>query len=817
MNISLQWLNNYVDLSGLTTEQIAEALPMLGLEVESIASAGLPVLPQVVIGQILSFEKHPNADKLNVCQVDTGDAAPRQIVCGAKNFKVNDRVPVALPGAVLPGNFEIKESKLRDVDSRGMMCSARELGLGNDHEGLMILTARNLPIGSSINDHFPPPDTVLEISVTANRGDALSHLGVARDLAAYFDRPLKLPEVKATAPAAEKPDAQSLLTALEVTSPTCPYYTAWSIKGVAVKPSPDWMQRQLEAVGLRPINNVVDVTNWVLLETGQPLHAFDAGKIAGKTLRIRPANAGEKITLLDGKTVALEPSDCVIADAEKPLVIGGVMGGEDCGVTDATTDVVLEAAWFAPGAIRKTSRRLGVSTDSSQRFTRDVDPGLTDFAARRAVDLLLETGGGNVSGPKVVVGAPPRGDRKISLSGDYVRARCGYAVEDTVILDVFRRLGFPVENSSGNWTVTVPSFRPEVDRPIDLVEEFIRIHGTDTIPAAAIPAPTVPAEDAPVTLFGRKATALLAGRGFAECWHYTLTDGETVQRFFGEKMAEVVRLANPLTSDQSHVRPSLLPGLLDALKLNLAGHNEPRRLFEIGRVFRPGRDGALREMVAVSFVLLAEPVNASWKKREPEDFFLAKKLVLDIAAQAGVVAQRLVFDAKPTVEGAPALWQEGHAGSGKDRAGQIALACGLIDAKVAQEWDIKATVIAGEILFTQEIFANAPKRPRFKEWSTFPPVSKDVALVVDAGLSAAEVLDKVRGAASKAAGKAFALENVACFDVYTGTGLPEGKKSLAFTITFRAPDKTLTDDEVNKAFEQILNTLERSSGYQVRR
>ncbi|MDR2980613.1 MAG: phenylalanine--tRNA ligase subunit beta [Puniceicoccales bacterium] len=815
MKVSLQWLNNYVDLSGVSPDQIADALPMLGLEVESVSSAGMPPLKNIVIGEILSFVKHPNADKLSVCQVDTGDGTPRQIVCGAKNFKQNDRVPVALPGAILPGGFEIKVSKLRDVDSLGMMCSARELGMGNDHEGLLILTARNLPVGSSINDHFPPPDTVFEISVTANRGDAQSHIGVARDLAAYFNKPLKIPALTADAPKAATPDSTSLLASLTVTSHTCPYYTAWSIKGVKIGPSPDWLKRDLESVGLRPINNVVDVTNWVMMETGQPLHAFDAAKINGSALNIRNAVAGEKIKLLDGKDITLVETDCVIADANRPLVIGGVMGGEDCGVSDESVDIVLEAAWFYPGALRKTSRRIAVSTDSSQRFTRDVDPAMADYAARRAVDLILQTAGGTLTGPKMVVGNPPRGDRKIEISGDYVRECCGYDVEDAVILDIFRRLGFPVADNGGKWTVTVPSFRPEVDRPIDLVEEFVRLHGTSTIPSAAIAAPVTPANDAPVTTFTRKAVSLLAGRGFAECWHYTLCDGKLIERFFGQELATALRLANPLTSDQSHVRPTLLSGLLDALKLNLAGHNMPSRMFEVGRVFRPGRDGALREIVAVSFVALAEPVSPSWKTRELIDFFFAKKLALDVAALAGVVPQRLVFKGAGAAD-AP-FWQEGHMGMAKDRAGHAEISCGLVDVKIAKEWDIKGTVIAGEILLTQENFANNPKRVRFQDWSTFPPVSKDVALVVDATLPAADVIDKVRGAASKAAGKAFALEDVACFDVYTGAGLPEGKKSLAFSITFRAPDKTLTDDVVNKAFEQIMTTLEKGSGYQVRR
>jgi len=832
MKISLQWLGRYVNLDGVSVAEITDALPMLGLEVESVAAHGLPALPNVVVGEILSFEKHPNADKLSVCQVATGGAAPRQIVCGAKNFKQGDRVPVALPGAVLPGGFEIKVSKLRDVESCGMMCSARELGIGDDHGGLLILTPRNLPVGSALNDHFPPPDTVFDLAITANRGDALSHIGVARDLAAWFGRELRVPDSglptldgaagAAAAGAAAGNASDAPLVSVSVTSRTCPYYTARSIRGVKIAPSPEWLRRDLEAVGLRPINNVVDITNWVMLETGQPLHAFDAAKIAGATLNIRDAAAGESILLLDGKTVALAPDDCVIADAAKPLVIAGIMGGEDCGVTGDTRDIVLEAAWFDPAAVRRTSRRAAVSTDSSQRFTRDVDPGATDAASRRAAALIAELAGGTIVPGATVVGAPPRAARRIAITGDYVRDRLGVsttAAGDAEIASVFTRLGFEVKTvGSGNWEVTVPTFRADIERPIDLVEEFTRVHGTGDIAPAPIASPTHTADDAPVTHYTRRAAARLAGRGAAECVHYTLADGKRLARHYGAPLADALALANPLASDQSHVRPSLLPGLLDALRLNLANHNAPRRLFEVGRVFRPGRDGSLRELVAAAFVTLAEPAAPSWKKREPADFYQAKKLALELAADAGIVPARLVWSAEPV----PPLFQAGHAGAAKDRAGNAEIFAGLVDARAAAEWDIKHTVVAGEILLTLDNFAAAPKRPRFAEWSPFPPVTRDVALVVDAALTAADAREKVRGAAAKAAGKLFALESVTCFDVYSGAGLGEdaagnARKGLGYTLTFRAADRTLTDDEVNKVFAQILATLEKTPGIAIRR
>lgn len=815
MKISLQWLNQYVDLSDVSAEKIADALPMIGLEVEEISYAGLVALPHIVIGKILSFVPHTNSDHLSVCQVDVGDGTIRQIVCGAKNFKAGDIVPVALPGAVMPGGFAINETKMRGEVSQGMMCSGRELGLNDDHGGLLILTERNLPLGTSINDHFPPADTVFDISITANRGDCLSHLGVARDLAAYFNKALKNPVAEAARTAPDG-NASNAHLSVELVSPNCALYNAWTIRSVKIAPSPEWMQRDLLAVGLRPINNVVDITNWVMMELGSPLHAFDAATIGGNTIKIRQATEGEKIKLLDGKECTLTADMCVIADAEKPMVVAGVMGGENSGVTDATTDVVLEAAWFDPGSVRKTSRALAVSTDSSTRFTRDVDPTLVAVAGARAAQLIVEIAGGTLEGAPVALGAFPRNDRTIAVSGDYVRARCGYAVADEAILDIFKRLGFSVEDQGNSqWNVCVPAFRPEVDRPIDLVEEFVRIYGTDTIPSEAIAAPNTVASDALTAQFTRKAASALVGQGFSECVHYTLRDAAELKKCYGEKMTNALALANPLTSDQSHIRPSLLPGLLDALRLNLSAHNEPRRLFEIGRVFRPDRSGALREIVSVAFVASAEPTTRSWKSREKLDVFFAKKLCTEIAALAGVAEPRLLFGAMDT--DATPIWQKGHSAQASDRARALTIELGLIDAKLALSWDISQTVIAGEILLLQDAFKNAPKRARFKPFSTFPPVSRDLALVVDANVPAGEIADRLKATANKAASKQFTVEKVNCFDVYQGKGLPEGKKSLAFEIVFRSENKTLTDAEVGKVFDKIQIDIERAAKCTVRK
>jgi len=811
MKVSFQALSRHLDLAGVTAERVAEVLPMLGLEVESVTTFGLAPLPLVVVGEITSFVPHPKADRLSVCVVDVGDGAPRQIVCGAKNFKAGDRVPVALPGTLMPGGFEIKVSKLRDVDSAGMMCSSEELGLGKGEDGLLILTPRQPALGTPLNALYGAPDTVLEISVTPNRGDCLGIRGVARDLAAALGLTLKPLTVKTAAGLAAAPSAADAVKFVRSSSEFCPYYTLRTLKNVQVGPSPAWLRRDLEAAGLRPINNVVDITNWVLLELGQPLHAFDAQKVS-EGIEARPAREGEQIVLLDGKQVKLEPGVCVIADAQRPLVVAGVMGGVDAGVTDATTEVLLEAAWFRPGEIRRVARRLGVSTDSSHRFARDVDPAGVELASRLATDLLVELAGAQVVGPAIAVGQPPRADVTIELPAGYVAAKLGTPVADADVSAAFARLGFTVKPSATGCSVLVPSFRSDVTRPIDLVEEFIRIHGTDKVPAGRPIAPLPGDEDALTSVFTREVSARLVGAGFTECCHYSLRDAAELERTLGADQAALVAMDNPLTAEQTHLRASLVPGLAGALALNLSVHADPRGLFEVGTVFRPQADGTVREFLSVAFAIVAEPVTRSWKSREAFDALRAKRLLQDAAALAGVTAVRLSFAAAHG-----SLWQADHAAALVDRGRAAEGACGVLDLRWTRSLGLKSSVIAGEVCFPRSAFAEARKIPRFEAFSSFPPVTKDVAVIVPVGVAAAEVESRVRQGAAKAAGKEFALESVNCFDVFTGPGLLEGHRSLAFEIRWRHAARTLTDEETNQALGVVIATLEKGAGWTVRR
>ena len=481
--------------------RVGRRLPMLGIEVEEGEEDSGPTLEKVVVGEVLSKDPHPEADRLSVCTVEVGSNEPATIVCGATNFSPGDRVPVALPGAKLPGGFKIKKSKLRGVASEGMMCSAKELELGDDESGLLLLPD-SLEIGTPVNRLFPQ-DKALELEVTANRGDCLSHIGVARELAAYYEKDLKMPEVSLVVGEVAKPGALGLVERVSLETQNCPYYKLYSIKGVKIGPSPEWLKRRLESVGLRAINNVVDVTNFVLLETGQPLHAFDASKIKGRSIRVRQAEENEMITTLDEVKRTLDPEMMVIADAERALVVAGVMGSVDAEVDDATVDVVLESAWFQPGNVRATSRKLGLHSDSSQRFSRNVDPENLSYAAERAASLILELAGGELIPECVSVGSSPRGERSIEIQKSFVEKTCGFEVDEQELSKSWKRLGFSV---SGNdpWTVTIPSFRWEVDRPIDLVEEFLRIHGTGSLQNRVCPVRRFCARTTPVTTFATK-------------------------------------------------------------------------------------------------------------------------------------------------------------------------------------------------------------------------------------------------------------------------------------------------------------------------
>lgn len=812
MKVSLKWLKRYVSIEA-SPEELSEVFPMLGFEVEEMIVMGLPPLENVVVGEIKSRQQHPDADRLGVCEVQVGPKAEdiKQIVCGATNYKVGDRVPVALIGAVLPGDFKIKKSKLRGVDSEGMMCSPGELGLPNDQGGLLILEGRP-ELGTPINEVFKDNDVIFDLALTANRGDCLSHIGLARELAAYYNVELKTPKIPSYE-SSDKVCSNEGLKEVELKSANCPLYMAWSIRGVKVGPTPEWLKKDLEALGLRSVNNIVDITNWLMMDCGQPLHAFDLAKIKGKKLIVREAENGETITTLDGKKRVLEESMTVIADPERALVVAGIMGSLDAEVDESTVDIVVESAYFNPASIRHTARKLILSTDSGHRFVRDVDPRGVREAGQRAVGMILEIAGGEFVSPGICMGQDPRGDREIAIEPKFVRERCGFEVEDKVIKDIYERLRFVVNSKDSIWKVTVPSFRADIERPIDLVEEFLRVYGTNKIPQAPVRMEGLSRKDDPIAVFNHKVIDYLVGQHFDECNHYSLRQGEEMVSLYGEKVAQLCALDNPLTADHTHFRTSLLPGLWDALKLNQRNGNRVRGLFETGRVIQVINEKPY-EVLSVGFVIATEdPHERNWLKREVADFYKAKGLILELASIAGIGTDNMDFQVIPD----SSIWQSKRAArAGVLTADGYQMSVGLVKLKLTKDWGIDGPVLAGEILMMPEILSKPRPEVRFHAFSTFPGSVKDLALVMDAGLDAEIARRELYQIAQKTVENRFKVEDLEIFDVYQGKGLEEGKKSIAFAMRFRADDRTLKDEEVMDAFEKIQANITLDARFAIR-
>jgi phenylalanyl-tRNA synthetase beta chain len=819
MKISYNWLKNYIDLDPIehSPEVLAEVLPLLGFDIEEYEKLGPPQLDNVVVGQVLEYVQHPDADRLRCCKVSTGkEGEIHAIVCGAKNFESGDKVMVALPGAVLPGDFKIKASKLRGQPSEGMLCSAKELRIGQDHDGIMIVD-QSVELGTSLNALYADGDTVFNLEITPNRVDVLCHIGVARELAAKFGLDVKYPEVKANTENESK--GNPLISGVEVSAAeVCPHYTAICIKGVKVGPSPQWLKAAIEATGQRSINNIVDVTNYVLHETCQPLHAFDAAKIRGGKLLVRMAAEGEKITTLDDVERKLTANMAVIADTERPLVVAGVMGSVDAEVDAKTTDIALEAAYFSPSSIRATARQLGLSSDSSYRFERGIDPKGVIYAALRATDLILEVAGGTVDGNMIEEGAEPPTITEVNLFPDRVRAFIGFDVSDDEMQTVLESLGLSISiydeaDATNRWEVSIPSYRQDLQRDVDLIEEIIRVYGTDRIPESEVVARGISTEDHRIYTVNESVADYLTGQNFDEAFLYSLRAPEETQYFFGDASAKVLALDNPLQSDQSHLRPSLIPGLLDVLKLNAARGTGATRFFERGHVYREV-NGQMIELVSVSFVIIANHISREWRQREVADFYTARTLAGEILEIAGTAASKLTF--KPIDD--CKLWQSGQSAEAGDFTKMgFQATCGLLNISTLKDrWDLTTPVIAGSILMTPKFFERKAKRGRHTGVSNQPASAKDLALIVDQSVHAGNIERDVAKFAKKAT-QGFNCESVRIFDLYEGEGLPEGKKSLAVTMSFRAADRTLKDKEVNSAFDGIQKLISDKTDYQIRK
>jgi len=776
MKFSVNWLREFVDLPK-NPEEIAELLTRAGIETKNIETRGANI-DQVIVSQIIASSRHPNADRLTVCEVDDGSGTKRQIVCGATNYKVSDKVPLALPGAKLPSGTEIRNSKLRGIESEGMLCSPTELGLGSDAAGLLILSPE-AKVGASISDLFPS-DTILDVEITPNRGDLLSHFGLAREIGALTGNKLKSTTRESKIPVKK--------TGVSITSTReCPFFSARKIDNVMVGPSPQWLRAKIESVGVRSINNIVDISNFVMLELGQPTHAFDADKLKGG-INVRLARDGEKFLALDGKTYSLKPDNCVVADQERAVGIGGVMGGEETGVTESTKNVLLEAACFLPASIRRTARELNLPSDASYRFERGVDPEMVLCSSQRATELIQEIAGGIPAKEINIAGNLPANPADVSLRYEKCDRVVGIAIKPKTVDEVLTGFGLKKISAAKTTKWKIPSYRRDLQRDVDLIEEVVRAYGAERIPGTDRSRFTPSsAADGAHDLESQMRERLVAA-GLNEVRTSKLLPRERIA--FGENAIE---LRNPLSEDHVALRPSLLPGLLGVLDHNIRAGAERVAIFETGRVFEPPC-GAEKKLVAILlWGHLSSEVHWRNEKRRVDFFDLKGAIELARSGLSFRRGQHANF----------ALAVEITAGN------QLVGLAGQLTNSLVSTIDASGGVFVAEVSLDFPIIDLA-SRATFREPGKFPAISRDIAMIVAEDLTHERIWEVIFHPTEPL------LERVEFFDLFAGTEIGDGKKSLAYRLTYRDKNRTLTNEEVTAAHARIRERLKRELGVTLR-
>jgi phenylalanyl-tRNA synthetase beta chain len=780
MKFSVNWLREFVDVPK-NPEEIAKLLTRAGIETKNIETRGANV-DMVIVSQITTSSRHPNADRLTVCEVTDGSGAKRQIVCGATNYKVGDKVPLALPGAKLPNGTEIRKSKLRGVESEGMLCSPIELGLGEDASGLLILSP-DAKVGAPIADLFPT-DTILDVEITPNRGDLLSHFGLAKEIAALTNKQIvgqghRLPA--GGAPALQKEGVTIVATR------ECPFFSLRKIDNVKVGPSPQWLRAKVESVGVRSINNIVDISNFVMLELGQPTHAFDADKLKGG-INVRLARDGEKFLALDGKTYSLKPDNCVIADQERVVGIGGVMGGEETGVTDSTKNILLEAAYFLPASIRRTARDLSLQSDASYRFERGVDSDMILRASQRAAELMSETAGGTPAKEIHVAGELPTDPVDVSLSYEKCSRVIGVAIDPKTVDEILTRFGLQkTADTSESATWKIPSYRRDLQRDVDLIEEVLRGYGIDKVAGRTrgrfMPTSAADRSHDLETIVLRQR---LAGSGLSEV--------RTSKLISRSAMAsnKAVELRNPLSEDHVALRPNLISGLLDVLERNIRAGAESVSFFEIGRVFPPSEE----EERHLGILLWGNIGSASdWRSQASRNLDL-----FDLKGILESIVPNLSFRSAKRPDLALAI----EIFSDDERigfAGQLP----------ANQSNTPGSVFIAEL--NLDGFPIGGSTKKFRELDRYPAITRDIAMIVPEKLTHAEILRGIEDPAEPL------LESVQLFDLFTtkeGINPTGSRKSLAYRLTYRAKNRTLTNEEVTAAHAKIRERLKRELGVTLR-
>jgi len=774
MKFSVNWLREFVDLP-INPEEIADLLTRAGVETENIETRGAKI-DKVIVSQIIASSRHPNADRLTVCEVDDGSGTKRQIVCGATNYKVGDKVPLALPGTKLPNGAEIRKSKLRGVESEGMLCSPIELGLGEDASGLLILSP-DAKVGAAISDLFPS-DTILDVEMTPNRGDLLSHFGLAREIAALTGKKLK------STPRDAKIEIRK--TGVAITSTReCPFFSARKIDDVKVGPSPQWLREKIESVGIRSINNIVDISNFVMLELGQPTHAFDADKLKG-AINVRLARDGEKFLALDGKTYSLKKDNCVVSDQERAVGIGGVMGGEETGVTHSTKNILLEAAYFLPASVRRTARELSLPSDASYRFERGVDPEMVLRASARAAELIQEIAGGTPAKEINVAGKLPANPAGVSLTYEKCDRVIGLAIKTKQIDEILTHFGLKKTSAAKLMKWKIPSYRRDLQRDVDLIEEVVRAYGANKIPGVER---------------GRysRSSAADHAHDFESAWRNRLAaiglnEVRTSKLLPRERFAfseGAIELRNPLSEDAVALRPSILVGLLAVLDRNIRAGAERVAIFEIGRTFIPPKGMEERHL---GVLLWGNAISApDWRLQTNHRLDL-----FDLRGALDVVVPNLFF----------------HSGKFPDLALPIDIYSGdrmigfggqLSAGKSNAPGAVFVAEVHADLLFMHDELAT-----KFGEIEKFPAVTRDIAMIVPWEIQHEKILRAIEEPREEL------LERVELFDLFSGSEIGAARKSLAYRLTYRDRSRTLTNEEVNAAHAKIRERLRRDLGAELR-
>ncbi len=797
MKVSLKWLRNYVDVS-LAPKGLAERLTMAGAEVKSIQWVG-GTWNNTVIGEVTALAPHPNADRLKLATVNLG-TQQATVVCGAPNISPGQKVPFAYVGAQLIDGHSgesviLKPAKIRGILSEGMVCSERELGLSDSHEGIMILPSE-APVGMPLAEYLG--DVIFDLDITPNRPDCLSVIGIAREIAALTEQPLHLPEI-------HYEGAESSIdsfVSVDIIEPSlCPRYCASLVMGVKIAPSPSWLQQRLNSCGMRPINNVVDVTNYVMLEYGQPLHAFDYHKLKGKQIIVRRARDGEIITTLDGSERVLSQNILVIADKEVAVAIAGIMGGLDTEVTDETSAILLESANFNQAVIRQGCGHLGLQGEASIRFDKGLNPDLPILPLKRATQLLLELAGGKAAKGIMDVYPGKSEPRSALLSAEQVRQLSGMEVTTDETLKVLKSLGFEYQETeakqSSQVSVSVPYWRSDVKYTADLIEEVVRIIGYDRIPITRLSF-SLPPQESAMSLRAQRSNLrqklrnTLAGWGFQEILTYSLVSMERLQKLSPQLELKVtpLKVANPMTREQEYLRATLRVGVLSTLSHNQKFEQAGIRLFEIGKIFLPQGKELPWEKEMLCAVLNGSKAELSWHgDKEPLDFFDAKGVIEGLSKQLGLEASFENSDDESLLPGRGA-----NIVINSDKVGIV----GELHPKVAEAFDLSGSACLIEIDM-EKLADKASELKKYQPITRFPSVTRDIALVVDEWVTYQQVKDAIRS---------FPLvKEVTLFDLYAGEQIPEGKKSFAIRIVYQSPDHTLTDEEVNQPQQGILDRL----------